>query len=328
MNNDILNIFDSETDMKSVRQIKLNQLETFVEVTRHKSVTRAAESLKLTQPAVTRTLRELEAICGAPLVAKDGRGIRITPQGEAFLRHAGASLAAARSGLNAVADLEVRDRPAIRIGALPTVSALIMPGAVSRYLAESLRNPLRISTGENRALLDQLRAGELDLVMGRLPAPEIMTGLVFEPLYRDIVVFAVHNSHPLAGRISISASEISASPMLVPTSVSIIGPFVKRLFIEQGLPEAAQVIETVSDSFGRAFTREHGAIWIISRGVIAAELKSGEFVALPINTQSTLGSVGMCMKANEPIEPAVEIFAGFLREEVRRRADFLPEHIG
>jgi LysR family transcriptional regulator, pca operon transcriptional activator len=326
--NDIFVLNNSNNGMKSTRLLKLHQLETFVEVARHKSVTKAAESLNLTQPAVTRTLRELESICGTALVAKDGRGIRITPQGETFLRHAGASLAAARNGLTAVADLNGSDRPAIRIGALPTVSALIMPGAVSRYLAEDLRNPLRISTGENRALLDQLRAGELDLVMGRLPAPESMTGLVFEPLYRDIVVFAVHNSHPLAGRSTISAAEISSSPMLVPTSVSIIGPFVKRLFIEQGLPEPAQVIETVSDSFGRAFTRGHGAIWIISRGVIAAELDSGEFVALPINTQSTLGAVGLCMKAGEPLEPAVEIFANILREEVKQRADFLPEHVG
>jgi LysR family transcriptional regulator, pca operon transcriptional activator len=88
------------------------------------------------------------------------------------------------------------------------------------------------------------------------------------------------------------------------------------------------LFETVSDSFGRAFTREHSAIWIISRGVIAAELDSGEFVALPINTQSTLGAVGLCMKAGEPLEPAVEIFANILREEVKRRADFLPEHVG
>ncbi len=313
--------------MNNTRQLKLHQLETFVEVARHKSVTRAAESLSLTQPAVTRTLRELEAICGTALVAKDGRGIRITPQGETLLRYAGESLAAARNGLIAVSDLNLSDRPAIRIGALPTVSALIMPGAVSRYLSESLRNPLRISTGENRALLDQLRAGELDIVMGRLPAPESMTGLAFEPLYRDIVVFAVHNSHALAGRSTVSASEISSSPMLMPTSVSIIGPYVKRLFIEQGLSQPKQVIETVSDSFGRAFTREHGAIWIISRGVIAAELESGEFIALPINTQSTLGAVGLCMRANQPLDPAVEIFASFLREEVKRRADFLPEHI-
>ena len=63
--------------MNILRRLKLRHLETFVEVARQKSVSRAAENLNLTQPAVTRTIRELEEICGKPLVEKDGRGIRI-----------------------------------------------------------------------------------------------------------------------------------------------------------------------------------------------------------------------------------------------------------
>ena len=244
--------------MEKSRFIKLHQLETFIEVARHKSVTQAARSLNLTQPAVSRTLRELEAVCGASLVVKEGRGIRITRQGEAFLRHAGTSLSALRNGLKAVSDLKLADRPAIRIGALPTVSALVMPGAVGKYLAEDLRNPLRITTGENRVLLDQLRNGELDLVMGRLPAPESMVGLSFEPLYRDVVVFAVHRLHPLAGRKSVKAAELLDHPIVMPTSVSIIGPMVRQLFIEQGLPEPRQMIES---SLGLLRTGIHPPPW-------------------------------------------------------------------
>lgn len=311
--------------MDKSRFIKLHQLETFIEVARHKSVTQAARSLNLTQPAVSRTLRELEAVCGASLVVKEGRGIRITRQGEAFLRHAGTSLSALRNGLKAVSDLKLADRPAIRIGALPTVSALVMPGAVGKYLAEDLRNPLRITTGENRVLLDQLRNGELDLVMGRLPAPESMVGLSFEPLYRDVVVFAVHRLHPLAGRKSVKAAELLDHPIVMPTSVSIIGPMVRQLFIEQGLAEPRQMIETVSDSFGRAFTRRHGAIWIISRGVVADELETGDFVALPFDTRSTLGAVGLSFRSDQEIDPAVAIFADLLRDEVRSHAGLLPE---
>jgi LysR family pca operon transcriptional activator len=310
--------------MKQDRLLKFSQFETFIEVARQKSVTKAAASLNLTQPAVTRTLRDLERICGTALVAKDGRGIRITRQGEVFLRYAAESLAAARDGLTAMSDLNLADRPAIRIGALPTVSALLMPGVVDRYLKEDLRNPLRISTGENRALLDQLRSGELDLVVGRMPPPENMLGLVFEPLYRDIVVFAVHRSHPLANKETVNGNDLLAWPMLLPTAQSIIGPFVKRLFIEQGLQEPAQVIETVSDSFGRAFTRQHAAIWIISRGVIATELSEGEFVALPINTQSTLGAVGLCTRASHSLDPAAEILGALIREEIGSHADLLP----
>lgn len=299
--------------MNSIRRVKLRHLETFVEVARQKSVSRAAENLHLTQPAVTRTIRELEEICGKPLVEKDGRGIRISHYGEVFLRYAGSSLAAARGGINALAQLHLSDGPMVRLGALPTVSATIVPKAVSRYLRSGMQNRLSVVTGENRVLLDQLRVGELDLVMGRLPAPENMQGLIFEPLFRDKVVFAVKADHPLANRAQISVDSLDAYPVLVPTRQSIIRPFVDRLFIEQGMSEPKLAIETVSDSFGHAFVRQFNAVWIISRGVVSAEIDSGEFTILPFDTESTLGSVGLNTRAQIELGPAAEAFADMLR---------------
>ncbi len=302
--------------MNILRRLKLRHLETFVEVARQKSVSRAAESLHLTQPAVTRTIRELEEICGKPLVEKDGRGIRISQYGEVFLRFAGSSLASARGGINALSQLSLADGPMVRLGALPTVSATIVPIAVARYLESGLQNRLSVVTGENRVLLDQLRVGELDLVMGRLPAPETMQGLVFEPLFRDKVIFAVLADHPLAGRGQVAVEALNDYPVLVPTRQSIIRPFVDRLFIEQGISEPLKAIETVSDSFGHAFVRRHRAIWIISRGVIANEIDSGEFVTLPIDTDSTLGSVGFNTRAQTSLGPAAQTFADILRRVV------------
>ena len=302
--------------MNQLRRIKLRHLETFVEVARQKSVSRAADALNLTQPAVTRTLRELEEICGKPLVEKEGRGIRISHYGEIFLRYAGSSITAARNGVNALSELSLDDGPRIRLGALPTVSTTIIPQAVSRYLQSGMRNRLKVVTGENRVLLDQLRNGELDLVMGRLPAPENMQGLVFEPLYRDRVVIAVDASHPLAGKRQIGVDCLDDYPVIVPSDNSIIRPFVDRLFVEQGISEPRQAIESVSDSFGRAMLRNYQAIWIISRGVIAAEIETGEFVTLPIDTQSTLGSIGINTRAQTALDPAGEYFAEILRRVV------------
>ncbi|WP_109314159.1 pca operon transcription factor PcaQ [Pseudovibrio ascidiaceicola] len=325
MNNDIIQINHIEIVMNNLRRLKLRHLEAFVEVSRQNSVSRAAEVLHLTQPAVTRTIRELEEICGQPLIEKDGRGIRITHYGEVFLRHAGTSLAAARNGINALSQLNYSDGPMVRIGALPTVAASLIPQAVKAFLDTGLRNRLHIVTGENHVLLDQLRNGELDLVMGRLPAPENMQGLVFEPHYRERVVFAVDKNHPLADKPQISVSELDAYPVLMPSVASIIRPFVDRLFIEHGIPEPEQAIETVSDSFGRAFTQEYNAIWIISRGVIAREIECGQFVELPIDTRATVGSVGLNMRAGETLDTAAQCFAEILmglseKEEARASA--------
>lgn len=292
-----------------------------MEVARLGSVSRAAESLHLTQPAVTRTIRELEAVCGRRLVARDGRGIKLTAHGDVFLRHAATSLAAARNGIAALDSLDLADAPELRIGALPTVSATLMPQAVARYLATGTRNRLVVVTGENRVLLDHLRRGELDLVMGRLAAPERMEGLEFEPLYRDHVVMVVDATHPLSGRSQVTGDDLAPYPLMMPTKGSIIRPFVDRLFIEQGFAEPPMTLETVSDSFGRAFVSRHDAVWVISRGVVASEIASGAFVVLPVDTASTLGSVGLHRRADRDDKPAVEVLVSILREH---GPDFLP----
>ncbi|PWV98920.1 LysR family pca operon transcriptional activator [Hoeflea marina] len=299
--------------MDDSRRIKIRHLESFVEVARQKSVGRAATSLGLTQPAVTRTIRELETIVGQPLIARDGRGIRLSPQGEVFLTHAGISLAAVRGGMQALAETAPAPGPMVRIGALPTVSVTVMPAAVSQLLASETPSRLRVITGENRVLLDQLRKGDLDMVMGRMPAPEQMGGLRFEPLYRDRVVFVVSSQHPLAGRDHVPADVLGRYPVLFPPEGSIIFPYVETLLVEQGMTRPSQAIETVSDSFGRAFVREQNAIWIISRGVVAAEIDGGQFSVLPIDTGSTMGSVGLVTRGGGEPDAAAQAFAEILR---------------
>ena len=305
--------------MGRLTSIRLRHLEIFTEVARLGSVSRAADSLGMTQPGVTRTIRELEAICGRALVAKDGRGIRITPHGEVFLRHAGGSIAAVRNGLTALEQLDLDDGPPLRIGALPTVSATLMPDAVALFLESGARTPLVVVTGDNRVLLDQLRRGDLDLVMGRLAAPDLMHGLEFEPLYTDSIVFGVAPDHPLAGARQVTADDLTRWPIMIPTRNAIIRPIVERFFIEQGFILPPKAIETVSDSFGRAFVRRHRAIWIISRGVVAAELDAGEMAALPIDTRTTLGPVGINLRADGDRHAAVDMFVRMLRSALDAR---------
>ncbi|MET3776603.1 LysR family pca operon transcriptional activator [Rhizobium alvei] len=279
---------------------------------------KAADVLSVTQPAVTRTIRELEEILGAELFEKDGRGIRITRFGEVFLRHAGESIAAIRRGVESIAQARNSMGPPIRIGALPTASASFMPDAVAEFMQAGTGSPVTIATGENRWLLDALRTGDLDLVVGRLAAPERMTGLHFEPLYSEEVVFAVRPDHPLRGRRQFSLSELTAYTVLMPTAASIIRPFVDRLLVTNGIPDLANVIETVSDSFGRAYLARNDAIWIISRGVIANDLATGQLATLDIDTSETRGAVGLTLRADAVPNLSLTIMINTIREHAKR----------
>ncbi|GGA61576.1 pca operon transcription factor PcaQ [Pelagibacterium lentulum] len=297
-------------------RIRFRHLRTFVEAARQGSISRAAEILNVTQPAVTKTMRELEDILGVKLFEKDGRGIKITRYGEVFLRHAGASIAAVQQGVDSLN--RGNAGPPIRVGALPTVSARIMPKAMRQFLIENTETLVKIVTGENTVLLDQLRSGQLDLVIGRLAAPEQMTGLAFDYLYSEQVRFAVRKDHPLLDSKRLDFARLPEFPILMPPGSAVIRPFVDRFLLAHGMAELPHVIETVSDSFGRAFVQQTDAVWIISEGVISQDVAAGLLAWLPLDTGETKGSVGLTTrKATEPNAP-LDILVGTIRETVNQ----------
>ncbi|KOF17451.1 LysR family transcriptional regulator [Ensifer adhaerens] len=295
-------------------RVKFRHLQTFVEVARQKSVMKAAELLHVSQPAVTKTIRELEEVLGVAVFEREGRGIKITRYGEVFLRHAGAALTALRQGLDSVSQERSGDGVPVRIGALPTVSTRIMPRAMSLFLEEDTGARIKIVTGENAVLLEQLRVGDLDLVVGRLAAPEKMTGFSFEHLYSEQVVFAVRAGHPLLSDAQSAFARLGDYPVLMPTRASIIRPFVEHFLIANGIPGLPNQIETVSDAFGRAFVRTSDAIWIISAGVVASDIEDGTLAVLPIDTSETKGPVGLTMRADSVPSLPLSILMQTIRE--------------
>lgn len=295
-------------------RIKYRHLECFLEVTRQGSVVRAADILSLTQPAVSKKLKELEEILGVRLLERSKKGIELTHYGNVFLEHASTSVAALREGAERVAQAQATGLQKLNIGVLPTVATSILPEAVKRFREQSFDVRLHLVSGPNSLLMSQLRVGELDLVVGRLGVPEAMSGLSFQHLYSEQIAFTVRPSHPLLNKADFQLNDINDYTVLYPPEESITAPTVDRFLLAEGVSALKDRIDTVSDSFGKEFVRHSDAIWLISRGVVAREIADGELAELPVNTKETLSAVGLTIRADTAPSMALQQFSKAVQE--------------
>ena len=166
-------------------RIKHRHLTCFEEVARQKSIGKAAMSLAISQPAVSKTIRELEEILGVELFDRTHRSVELTAYGEVFLRYASASIAALRLGVESVDAAIKSGRPVLKVGAVSSAAALLLPEAVARFLRYGASAVVRVVPGDNAALLSRARMGELDLALVRMSSFGNMVGLTFEHLHHD-----------------------------------------------------------------------------------------------------------------------------------------------
>lgn len=277
-------------------RIKLRHLSAFLETVREDGVVGAGEALGLTQPAISKAISELEAILGASLFERTGRKLVLSATGEIFLRYANAAVSALRQGVDMLAEAGPH-QGTVRFGALPSVEAEVVPRAVALFAAGPMASRVQVESGPSPYLIGLLRSGAIDFVVGRMPQPEAMTGLVFEHLYSEELVFAVRPAHPLASQPSLPLRAIEPFAVLIPPKGAIIRPTLDALLMAASVGRLRHEVETVSNSFGRAYALASDAVWIISRSVVAADLAHGQLAALPFDMSMSQGPVGILTRA-------------------------------
>lgn len=295
-------------------RLKLRHLQCFLEVARLGHVGRAAHQLGVTQPAVSKTLAELEQILAARLFARTRKGLVLTSAGEVFQHHASTGIVALQQAIESVAQGRMRGETVIRVGALPTVAARMMPQAVQSLMDARPDATVSLVSGPNRFLIERLKARDIDVVVGRLAGPEQMIGLSFEQLYSERLAMVVRPGHPLLAETPLDLRRLAGHTFIMPTTEDITRPIVERFLIAGGVGAVPQRIETVSSDFARVFLERSDAVWIISYGVVALEIAAGALVELPADMIGTIGPVGMTRRADDRPSPILSAFMQATRQ--------------
>lgn len=299
------------------RRIKFRHLDAFSAIARSGSFKAAAEQLNLTQPAISKTLKELEDILGVIVMKRSRSGVSLTPEGEVFLQFAEQSTAALRHGLRSIQSNSIAAGQ-LKVGALPSVASSLLPQAAVVFTQKNPDTLMEVHEGPHHDLTARLRSGGLDLVVGRLGRPDTMVGLSFQQLYSEEVVVVASPESPAIKVVDFG--ELASFRVLYPPKDSAIRPLVARLLISQGVPLFENRIETASPAFGRAVTvTDANTVWIISKGVVADDIAQGRLVSLNIDMARTLGAVGIMSRSEEVPSVAARTFSKLLSDLCLRR---------
>lgn len=247
------------------------------------SYARAARAMHLTQPALTRSIQELERRTGLKLFDRDSKHVEPTDLGRLFLAHAREVLGRAEALDREVALMRGTGTGSLMIGAGTFPTVIFVAEAVASFLGKHPSVALRLIHGNWAVLIPALKRRELDLVVAAPPPSDEMAGLAIEPLAPRQAHFLVRPRHPLAARREPTLRDVVAFPIMC---ASRLPPaFVERLIEARGAQDASRPLPDVaSDSHELmqrvAQTTDHVLVSSLSANRDA--IAGGRLVALPL----------------------------------------------
>ncbi|MDY0787519.1 LysR substrate-binding domain-containing protein [Klebsiella pneumoniae] len=297
------------------QRIRLRHLHTFVAVAQQGTLGRAAETLNLSQPALSKTLNELEQLTGTRLFERGRLGAQLTLVGEQFLTHAVKVLDALTSAGQALNRKEGLNNDIVRIGALPTAALGILPTVIGQFHKQQKDITLQVATMNNTMLLAGLKSGEIDIGIGRMSDPELMSGLHYELLFLESLKLVVRPGHPLLQE-TVTLSRVMEWPVVVSPKGTVPRQNAEALLQSQGCKMPAGCIETLSASLSRQLTVDFDYVWFVPSGAVKDDLRRGVLTALPIATQGAGEPIGILTRVDATLTPGTQTLLSAIRKSM------------
>ncbi|MBC4887423.1 LysR family transcriptional regulator [Klebsiella pneumoniae] len=297
------------------QRIRLRHLHTFVAVAQQGTLGRAAETLNLSQPALSKTLNELEQLTGTRLFERGRLGAQLTLVGEQFLTHAVKVLDALNSAGQALNRKEGLNNDIVRIGALPTAALGILPTVIGQFHKQQKDITLQVATMNNTMLLAGLKSGEIEIGIGRMSDPELMSGLHYELLFLESLKLVVRPGHPLLQE-TVTLSRVMEWPVVVSPKGTVPRQNAEALLQSQGCKMPAGCIETLSASLSRQLTVDFDYVWFVPSGAVKDDLRRGVLTALPIATQGAGEPIGILTRVDATLTPGTQTLLSAIRKSM------------
>lgn len=297
--------------------MELAQLQAFVQVAHHRSFSRAADALFLTQPSVTARIQSLERELGTRLFERTGRSVKLTDAGRAFMPHAQRVLTSVQEGTDAIEAVRHGEVGSVRLGASASIATYVMPAVLKQFRDRRPRVHVHLSTGTSEEVIERLTGGDVHVAICRLTQhPDIQA----THLYNDDLALVVHPSHPFAQRREVTVADLSREPFLFfERSASYHGLIYGTLLRMGVVPESVMELDSMETT--KHMVEAALGIAMLPVVSIARELEEGRLKIVSIREmeQPPQREVGVHYIRNRALSPPLEDLIQLLEERFVQR---------
>jgi molybdate transport repressor ModE-like protein len=302
-------------------KLRLRDMELLLAIHEHKSITSAARQLGFTQPAASRTLRDMEQLLRVHLFERDRtKGMSLTVAGELVLTRARALLADYRSMTMELDAYRAGTGGHLRLGVIPFVSGLLIENLITDLIGAKHRMSISLTEGSTTQLLEDLRMQKLDAVIGRCSTDPIPSGLTQETLFRQEACLLAHAQNPLTRKERVRLADLGEfvwllPPRGTPSRIAINGAFVKA-----GLsPPVATVEASSTKIIYLTISANSRMLGIVPSDVGHDVQRLGDVRHLPFPVSLSMPPVGLVWATRHRDTPVVRNVRSKVRELLRKR---------
>jgi DNA-binding transcriptional LysR family regulator len=291
--------------------MNLNQLRVFKAISDALSVTGAAKELRVSQPAVSKQLADLELNLGTPLVNRLPRGIQLTAAGELLATHAGRIFQAEQAAESALAALLGLEGGRLAVGASTTIGSYLVPRVLGVFHTRHPKVTVELTIGNTKAITEALFDGQLDVGLTEgLPHGD---ALQHEVLTHDEMVLITSTSHPLARNQRASLADLTQFPLICREQGSGTREVIEAALGKQGVVIQPAMSLGSTEAVKNAVLHGFG-IALVSRLTVELELQSERLVALDVEGLHIRRALHLLTLRGKHPSPAAAEWVGLLRD--------------
>lgn len=298
------------------QRLKIRQLRVVLAIAQHRSLSKASYALGISQPALTKALQDTEEAVGARLFDRLPRGVLPTSYGEVVLARAEAILAELSRLGEELEEVAKGAAGSVSIGVLPAAGAGLLPGSLARLRHASPGVGVRVVEALTRELLPMLAAGDIDLVLGRLYAPEAPDEFRRETLYQEPIAVMARADHPVFGRPALTAADLTRYELALPSSAQRLGRDLEEALMSMGVALPRTAIRSTSLSLIRELVHEGGVLTVLPALMLAGDLQRGSVRVAPVAVHTPPRPAGLITLLHRRRTPVIDALIGAVTAQI------------